>query len=429
MAQVLPTAYSSIKSNVLNMNGPTPLQGYDVGVWVFDEGRQRNVLLGQFNRAVIIVQLGTEKYLGANQKQATLLDGEIQIDFNLAKGHLSADVVEETFGFQQFVQDNVYLRSPRFTITFALDPVDWMVLDEPSVSFGEVIQRYPAGSLALTGCKMDRFIIAAMAGKKVVANEWQGSCEGLLTTIETLARMEAMNSDTKTEFDANGNPVDVTKVRTFQFVGYSDQASTYFPLWEPSRTKGDGLISFLTYANLVAQRAELMLVSYIPGVKDAINAIDQLIDRIFGESSNPSYALPADPSEFVHQYSYSQGLGSIDGQSGIGWLNQAIAEAKTQLAGASTAAQRSLVQQNIDHLQGLLDQATAGQLNFQASYSTETAGMNALQKLQQEYNQILKEAQTATGQKKLDLQQMLDAASRVLNGEIFKSIAINQPYS
>lgn len=423
-------ANSSIKGSVLNNNGPQPLQGFDVGVWVHDDGRNKTVLLGQFTSILLTIRVGTELYLGANQRQATLLDGEFYIAFDLEKGLISSDVIQETLGFKVFSKDNVYLRSPRFTITFALDPVDWNALGDNSLQFGQVISRYPAGSIALTGCKMDTLMIAATGGKSVAANKWRGLCEGLITDTQTLARLETEHPDAKLEFDANGNAYDITKVRTFAYSSYSDQASTYFPLWEPSRVAGgyNGLMTAITYAELIAERARLMLISYIPGVLAAIEAVDNLIGTIFGSSTvNPtaSFAIPVDPSELT-QASYSEGVGDMSSANGAGVLQSAITQAKASLNNPANAPNAGSIKQDIVRLQGMLDTLQNGGV-YPVSYSVGTPGMNANQLLQQQYQMLLTEAQSATGEAKANLEIMIQSFGTVLQNSILTSFVQNVP--
>ena len=68
----------SVRSNTINIGGPDPIQGHDVGVWVEDLGRKGrpNILLGQFTSITIMVKNATEPYRPVGSRQAIYFDGD-----------------------------------------------------------------------------------------------------------------------------------------------------------------------------------------------------------------------------------------------------------------------------------------------------------------------------------------------------------------
>lgn len=224
----------SIASNVVNNGGPAPLQGYDVGVWVEDEAPRANksTLLGQFTSIIITFKNASEPYIPVGSRQPIYLDGEMQIAFALEKGLLDALVFQQTVGFRRIHQRNRYIRSPRFKITFAMDPVDWMALDEDSHFFGELIRRYPSGRFVLEGCKIDNFQVVGTSGKSVVATRWEGVAEGIDVKAHTL---EDLPESDQQRLNESGQPKDTPLVPTFYFQGFSDQALTAHPYFRDSQ--------------------------------------------------------------------------------------------------------------------------------------------------------------------------------------------------
>jgi hypothetical protein len=185
---------TSVGSLVANSNGPAPLQGYDVGVWVTDVGynnrASRAALLGQFTNIVITVRNISDPYMAVGYRQPLYLDGEVQIAFTLEKGLLDIDVFTETFGFDRFERDRRFNRTPRFDITFSMDPVDWNALGEASKEFNEVIMRKPVGRFVLSSCKIESFHLGASAGKSVIATQWQGIAHGIRAIRSNLTQQE-----------------------------------------------------------------------------------------------------------------------------------------------------------------------------------------------------------------------------------------------
>lgn len=170
----------SIKSNMLNQGGADPLQGFDVGVWVADQSSGGKVLLGQFTSVVMTVRNATEIYLEMGQRYPRYLDGEFQIAYVLEKGLLDVNVFQQTFGFNQLTRRKRFGRSPRFEITFSMNPVDADVLeaDINSIDQSGTWRRDVTGRFVLETAKIDSWHLAATSGRHVVAIQWQGVAEG-----------------------------------------------------------------------------------------------------------------------------------------------------------------------------------------------------------------------------------------------------------
>lgn len=173
----------SISSRTLNIGGADPIQGFDVGVWVNDVGRAgAAVLAGQFTSIVITVRNATEPYQEFGQRIPRYLDGEIQIAFVMEKGFLDVNVFQETMGYKRMSRLKRIGRSPRFDITFALNPVDADVLEgaiNSSLDRNGAWKRDVTGRFILEQAKMDSFHIASTSGRQVTANQWQGVAEGI----------------------------------------------------------------------------------------------------------------------------------------------------------------------------------------------------------------------------------------------------------
>lgn len=183
----------SIQAHMLNQGGADPVQGFDVGVWVHDQGTGDKILLGQFTSIVITVRNATEVYLEMGQRYPRYLDGEFQIAFVLEKGLLDISVFQQTFGFAQVSRRKRFGRSPRFEITFSLNPVDADVLEKDitDLSAGK-IDRDVTGRFVLETAKIDSWHIAATSGRHVVATQWQGIAEGMSAIASDYSEIDGL---------------------------------------------------------------------------------------------------------------------------------------------------------------------------------------------------------------------------------------------
>lgn len=186
----------SLNAKVLNNGGFDPIQGFDVGIFVKDEGSGQEILLGQFNTIEVLVKIAAEPYKAVGYNMPIYLDGEIQITFTLEKGLLDINVLEETLGFSKFSYKNGYFRTPRLEIRFVVDPVDAYALSQPSKGLFEykdpshkstsegdnARKRMPSGQFVLREAKIEEWGIGARAGRQVVVNQWRGVAQEIDVT-------------------------------------------------------------------------------------------------------------------------------------------------------------------------------------------------------------------------------------------------------
>lgn len=185
-------ALSSI-ANVMDHGGPDPIQGFDVDVWVQDASRvgtggaSNLVLLGSFTSIVVTIRNATEAYLELNQRIPRYLDGEVQIAWVMEKGMVDLYALRQTFGFDRMRRKYRFNRSPRFVITFNVNTAGELnnvrseagVINANSDIGNTQILRETNGRYLLWNAKVDSWHFAATSGKQVVANQWQGVCEGI----------------------------------------------------------------------------------------------------------------------------------------------------------------------------------------------------------------------------------------------------------
>jgi len=187
------TAFKSIVNNA----SLDPIQGYDVDVWVLDQGTGGYNLIGRFNSIQIMLKNSTETYLEFNQRFPRNLDGEIQIGWIMERGQLDGRVIEQTFGVANISRDIRINRMPRLQITFSLNAKELsqgrtVNLDannfpsnsntgNSSIDNRSFANRQVNHEVILSYCKVDNLTIAATAGKQIVANRWEGTAEGINT--------------------------------------------------------------------------------------------------------------------------------------------------------------------------------------------------------------------------------------------------------
>lgn len=188
----------SISTRMLNIGGADPIQGYDVGVWVSDASNDANrVLLGQFTSIVVTVRNATEAYVEMGQRYPRYLDGEMQIAFVLEKGLLDVNVFQQTFGFKRMSRNKRFGRSPRFNISFVMNPVDADILEAPigtSLDADAPWDRDVTGRFVLESCKMDSWHVASTSGRQVVATQWQGVAEGFAAIPGDYSEISDLNT-------------------------------------------------------------------------------------------------------------------------------------------------------------------------------------------------------------------------------------------
>lgn len=313
-------ARQSINSSTINVGGPDPIQGYDVGVFVQDSGRgHKDILLGQFTSIQIRVIVAAEPYKCVGYEIPVYLDGEKQITFVLDKGLLDVNVFRETFGFKTYSWLNRYIRSPRFKITFAIDPVDFAVMDEVTKAYGQQIQRTPSGRFVLEMAKVNEWGIGSEGGKKVVVTQWQGVAQQIWAEPLTLNNMPGGK---RAAYDSAGRPVDPIELPTFFFADYADYASTT-PRVVPT--------SYQLYPDwispemiLQAEKTILLNLPDFPGRQALLDSIDRQLAAVISSSDPRSFELLT-LATFLFPERKSSAINEIDMTSESAALNQMIA--------------------------------------------------------------------------------------------------------
>lgn len=180
MAQIISRA--AVNNAILD-----PLSGFDVDVFVQDQESGKQMLAGSFTSFQFTVRNATEPYMEFNQRIPRLLDGEMQFGWVLERGCIDTRFIEQTFGITAMSREMRINRSPRFQITVELNAPE---LDQntandvgdgysyTNTASGDT--RRAKGRYRLIYAKTDTLTFGAMAGRSVVANRWEGLCEGIL---------------------------------------------------------------------------------------------------------------------------------------------------------------------------------------------------------------------------------------------------------
>ena len=206
-----------------------PFQGFDADVWVLDQGTGSYNLVGRFTSIQLTVRNATEPYLELNQRMPRLLDGEFQIGWVLERGMLDTRVLEQTFGYAAITRELRNNRNVRFQISFSVNAPELQastggtgeqatVNNKGGLRAGNAIdgsfaglvtsgtgssannanpyqsKRQAIGEYVLTFCKVDSWTMGINAGRNVIANRWEGMCEG----IEYVTRANAKVPDAGT---------------------------------------------------------------------------------------------------------------------------------------------------------------------------------------------------------------------------------------
>lgn len=181
-----------------------PMQGFDADVWVIDQATGKYNLVGRFTSIQFTVRNATEPYLELNQRVPRLLDGEFQFGWVLERGMLDSRVLEQTFGYNAITRELRNNRNARFQISFSVQAPELQnkgrtVAGETASLFGKQTnsaytaggqqtgeiadkvfhERLAIGEYLLTFCKVDSFTLGINAGRNVIANRWEGMCEGV----------------------------------------------------------------------------------------------------------------------------------------------------------------------------------------------------------------------------------------------------------
>lgn len=200
-----PIARAAINNAMLD-----PFQGFDIDVYVQDQATGQQVLAGSFTSFQFTMRNATEPYLELNQRVPRLLDGVFQFGWVLERGCLDVRFVEQTFGYVNIGRELRVNRSPRFQITLEINapelhnnPIDGSVAyifggatnnnnnvsgqanqNSSQTATNSVETRLAKGRIRLVYAKTDALTFGAMAGGSVVANRWEGLCEGIYRADE-----------------------------------------------------------------------------------------------------------------------------------------------------------------------------------------------------------------------------------------------------
>ena len=196
-----------------------PFQGFDADVWVLDQGTGAYNLVGRFTSIQLTVRNATEPYLELNQRMPRLLDGEFQIGWVLERGMLDTRVLEQTFGYAAITRELRNNRNVRFQIRFSVNAPElqstngsvavndrqglnaggregsgfaWLVTSGTGRVEGSnpfQVKRQAIGEYVLTFCKVDSWTMGINAGRNVIANRWEGMCEGIEYVTRENARI------------------------------------------------------------------------------------------------------------------------------------------------------------------------------------------------------------------------------------------------
>lgn len=163
-----------------------PLQGFDFDVYVQDQATGAQLLVGNFTSFQWTMRNATEPYMEFNQRVPRLLDGEFQFGWVLERGCIDIRFVQQTFGVNAIGRELRISRSPRFQITIEANAPE---LEGNGFTGGAIelantngytsANRKAKGRYRLVYAKVDAFTFGAMAGRSVVANRWEGLCEGI----------------------------------------------------------------------------------------------------------------------------------------------------------------------------------------------------------------------------------------------------------
>lgn len=167
-----------------------PLQGYDIKVQT-----SNNQLVGAFTSLMFKVVNQTETYLPLNSRIPRMLDGEIIVVWSLEQGLVNTDIVSNTFGptfAEKFggPRGTLIPRAQRFNVNFRLNSGDdWTVAGgDEKLNTGSTASTYGTDlQVDLMVCRVDTYSFGVTAGRHVVANAWQGTCQHIVVTQPSLS--------------------------------------------------------------------------------------------------------------------------------------------------------------------------------------------------------------------------------------------------
>lgn len=165
-----------------------PIQGFDVDVSFSQVGATGPILVGRFTSILVRVVNVTETYLELNQRIPRHLDGEVNIVWQCERGMLNMKVLEDTFGFfgsgsgvgvAAIGRSEKIKRAARFSISFSVKVVSSDFSTPIMANQQGQIQNPSRTTYTLDFCKVDTMSFGATSGRNIVANQWQGTAEGI----------------------------------------------------------------------------------------------------------------------------------------------------------------------------------------------------------------------------------------------------------
>lgn len=191
-------------SSAVNNGRRDPLQGFDVNVYIQDQGTGNLLPFGEFTGFQHTVRNATEPYLPLGHRSLSLLDGEFQIGWVAEGGKINVDALKDTIGYEYIGPVVRIGRSPRFQIVVEYNAAELEAAegnayygaeyvsedffsDSGKAGTGGVaspLKRAATGRYVFSFCKVDAYTSGAMAGRSVIADRIEGLASGL--SIETL---------------------------------------------------------------------------------------------------------------------------------------------------------------------------------------------------------------------------------------------------
>lgn len=166
---------ASQKANLVD-----PIQGFDVDVTI--NGQNGPILAGRFTSILVRVVNVTETYLELNQRIPRHLDGEVNIVWQCERGMLNMKVLQETFNFFSgggISRENKIKRAARFQLVFSVKVAQADFADDIMADKHGQLDNPGVTTYSLEMCKVDTMSFGATSGRNIVANQWQGTSEGI----------------------------------------------------------------------------------------------------------------------------------------------------------------------------------------------------------------------------------------------------------
>lgn len=183
----------------VNNGRRTPLQGFDVNIYVQDQGSGNLIPLGEFTGFQHVIRNATEPYLPLGNRTMNLLDGEFQIGWVAEQGKINLDAVRQVFGFSTIGPVVRLGRSPRFQIVVEYDAPELHESSDDDIRqqylyndiYAKAVTssstankittesrtRSAKGRYVFGFCKVDAYTTGIMAGRTAVADRIEGLAE------------------------------------------------------------------------------------------------------------------------------------------------------------------------------------------------------------------------------------------------------------